>query len=367
MPAVAALPIQVKRTAVRSPITKSVIAQRNEWIDYVSASDDKLRSIFADVASAVIDRVEAGTVDGKLDVSALPKIIDTVSTQLAAARPRIVQRINAMMAKSVDYGIKSGMAGAHAATGGHSKAGLGSAFVGKDGRIRKHDARQEVFTDSKWAAIRARALTDLQRVLPQRRDVTECRCGNPAHRHGNVIQLHEAMPSPGAQSLSERVWDLSNGVEKQIRQAVTASVVQGTPAARLAQAIRGYLNEPDRLYRRVRTASGALRLSAAARAYNPGAGVYRSAFKNAMRLSRTEMTRAFTEGTLRYGASKSWITGYIFRNGDANPCEECDALDGRYYSKADADGIIPVHPHCFCYLETVTDENEEAAKAGDLQ
>lgn len=47
----------------------------------------------------------------------------------------------------------------------------------------------------------------------------------------------------------------------------------------------------ERLYRRVRGADGKLHLSKAAKAYHPSQGVYRSSYKNAMRLTRTECNK----------------------------------------------------------------------------
>jgi len=102
------------------------------------------------------------------------------------------------------------------------------------------------------------------------------------------------------------------------------------------------------LFRRVRV-NGKLVLSEPAKAYTPGRGVYRSAYKNAMRLARTEMARAYSEGTIRYGQSKDWIDGWIWRNGgpaEDIPCQE----DGTFFPKSDPP-TIPVHPNCMCFLE----------------
>jgi hypothetical protein len=67
----------------------------------------------------------------------------------------------------------------------------------------------------------------------------------------------------------------------------------GTPAIETAQELKQYLKYPDRLFRRVRDKHGALHLSKAAAAFNPGRGVYRSSFKNARRLTATETNMAY--------------------------------------------------------------------------
>lgn len=95
----------------------------------------------------------------------------------------------------------------------------------------------------------------------------------------------------------------------------------------------------------------------------PGRGVYRSAWKNVLRVMRTETNRAFREGAQLYAQGKTWAKGMKFNLSSAHPEPDiCDDL-------ADQDsglgpGVYPVgsaptspHPHCFCYLTVeLTDE-----------
>lgn len=67
----------------------------------------------------------------------------------------------------------------------------------------------------------------------------------------------------------------------------------GKSANYLISDVRKYLKNPDALFRRVRDKHGNLRLSKAAKAYHPVRGVYRSAYKNALRLTATETNMAY--------------------------------------------------------------------------
>ena len=62
---------------------------------------------------------------------------------------------------------------------------------------------------------------------------------------------------------------------------------------RMSRDVCGYLRNPDKLFRRVRDKHGNLRLSKAAKAYHPGRGVYRSSYRNALRLTATENNMAY--------------------------------------------------------------------------
>ena len=63
--------------------------------------------------------------------------------------------------------------------------------------------------------------------------------------------------------------------------------------ADLSRDVRQYLKYHNKLFRRVRDKDGVLRLSKAAAAFHPGRGVYRSSYKNALRLTATENNIAY--------------------------------------------------------------------------
>ena len=95
------------------------------------------------------------------------------------------------------------------------------------------------------------------------------------HRAKSLISFTMSKNSSGGGN----VW-----IKGQIEDALQFAIIDGKSASELSRDIRKYLQEPDRLYRRVRDAeTGELKLSKAAKEYHPGQGVYRSSYKNAMR------------------------------------------------------------------------------------
>lgn len=164
-------------------------------------------------------------------------------------------------------------------------------------------------------------------------------------------------------TLSERVWDYSEQFEELIELALSVGLTEGRSAAQISRDIRAYLNNPDKLFRRVRDQYGNLVLSKAAKAYHPGQGVYRSSYQNAMRLARTEINSAYRESDYRRWQRLNFIVGYEvktsnshtqwledewiprFAEGEA-PEEICDALEGKYPKDFK---FIGWHPNCKCY------------------
>ena len=164
-------------------------------------------------------------------------------------------------------------------------------------------------------------------------------------------------------TLSERVWDYSKQLQKQIELSLSVGISEGRSAANISRDVRIYLNEPDKLFRRVRDAFGNLTLSKAAQAYHPGQGVYRSSYQNAMRMARTEINGAYREADHIRWQQLDFIVGYEvktskshaawlakfwyprFKKGRA-PLEICDAMEGKYPKSFK---FIGWHPNCRCY------------------
>src|SRR5690606_36428057 len=115
----------------------------------------------------------------------------------------------------------------------------------------------------------------------------------------------------------------------------------------LATQQKQYLIEPDRLYRRVRDLDGKLVLSKAAKEYNPGRGIYRSSYKNAMRLARTETNMAYREADNTRYATSQILLGYEVRLSANHPRYDiCDHLKGEYPKDFK---FVGWHPQCMCY------------------
>lgn len=170
-------------------------------------------------------------------------------------------------------------------------------------------------------------------------------------------------------SLSDRVWRVVDGFAREVEAAATEAIGNGTPAERLATSIKQHLNEPNRLYRRVRGPGGKLRISKAA-AYHPGRGVYRSSFMNARRLAVTETNMAYRAADFERWKQMDFVVGIEIRLSNNHNCKGvpngtfrdiCDELAGRYPKEFKFTGW---HPHCRCHAVPILKRPEEMASDG---
>lgn len=150
-------------------------------------------------------------------------------------------------------------------------------------------------------------------------------------------------------NLSKRVWKLTEQFKQELELAIDVALSDGRSAAELSRDVRNYLNEPNKLFRRVRNKkTGKLQLSKAAKAYHPGRGVYRSSYKNAMRLARTETNMAYREADhLRY-QQLDFVLGFEVHLSNNHPVRDiCDDLKGKYPKGFK---YVGWHPHCRCFV-----------------
>lgn len=162
-------------------------------------------------------------------------------------------------------------------------------------------------------------------------------------------------------NLSDKVWKYTEQLKGELELALNVSIGEGLSAQRLSQRVRGYLIRPDKLFRRVRDKkSHLLKLSKAAKAFHPGRGVYRSAYKNAMRLARTETNMAYRTADCDRWQALDFVIGYEVKTaGGANVCKACEALAGKYPKAFKFTGW---HPHCRCYMIPITAQGDDWEK-----
>ncbi len=160
--------------------------------------------------------------------------------------------------------------------------------------------------------------------------------------------------------LSARVWRNTQQVRQELELALDVGLKDGISAANLSRSVRRYLNDPDRLYRRVRDERGELRLSQKAKAYHPGQGVYRSSYKNAIRLTRTETNMAYrTADHLRW-STMDFVSGIQVKlSNNPNHCPVCVQLQGKYPKDFK---FIGWHPQCRCYAVPALISNKQFDK-----
>lgn len=132
---------------------------------------------------------------------------------------------------------------------------------------------------------------------------------------------------------SDRIWNVSSKVIPEMDIFIQNAIKEGKSAAELGRELRKFMNEPERIFRRVRNKkTGELELSETAKKYHPGQGVYRSSVKNAERLTRTEINVAYRYSEWLAYQSNELIIGYriLVSNNPENRCQTCVDLQGTY-------------------------------------
>lgn len=163
-------------------------------------------------------------------------------------------------------------------------------------------------------------------------------------------------------NLSDRVWKMTKQFKQELELALEMGLGEGKSAAVLSKDVRQYLNEPHKLFRRVRDKKGQLRLSKAAAAYHPGTGVYRSSYMNALRLTATENNIAYRTSDYDRWQQMDFVTGIQIKLSNNHTLngkpfvDICDHLKG-YYPKDFK--FVGWHPFCRCIaVPKLADEDE---------
>lgn len=161
----------------------------------------------------------------------------------------------------------------------------------------------------------------------------------------------------GGLNLSEKIWNYTNQFKGDLEMALDIGIGDGRSAAELSRDVRSYLNEPEKLFRRVRDKHGVLQLSKNAKKYSPGPGQYRSSYKNAMRLARTEVNMAYRESDYQKNQQLDFVVGFkVVRSNHEFDCVVCNSLKGNYPKTFK---FVGWHPQCRCHVEDILATEEE--------
>lgn len=158
-------------------------------------------------------------------------------------------------------------------------------------------------------------------------------------------------------NLSDRVWRYTQQFKGEIEMGLDLGLREGKSAEEMGRDLRQYLQQPDKLFRRVRDEHGQLHLSKRAAAYHPGAGVYRSSRANALRLTRTELNIAYRTADFTRWQQLDFVVGIEIRLSNNHPCHDiCDILAGKYPKDFKFTGW---HPQCMCHAVSILKTVEE--------
>ena len=184
---------------------------------------------------------------------------------------------------------------------------------------------------------------------------------NANERHLEALKAFQQRKTNGM-NLSDRVWNYTDQFRQELELALDIGIGEGRSAAELSRDVRRYLNEPERLFRRVRDKHGNLALSQAAKAYHPGQGAYRSSFKNARRLTATETNIAYRKADNMRWRELDIVVGFeikLSNNHTLNGVpfvDICDDLAGKYPKTFVFTGW---HPLCRCFAKSILITDEE--------
>lgn len=205
-------------------------------------------------------------------------------------------------------------------------------------------------------------------------------------------------------NLSQRVWAIAGNAKQDMEVALDLALGQGVDAGELSRTVRKYLQEPDMLFRRFRyreqepvlddkgnpvldkngkpvmqgkvdedgnpvygrkwkrrhydKATGSFYwVDDSPHNYHTGRGVYRSSYKNAMRLARTETNMAYRAADCERWKQLEFVRGFRVVLSKNHPVDDiCNLLSADSENDTSGKGEYPKgfvfkgwHPHCFCY------------------
>jgi len=161
----------------------------------------------------------------------------------------------------------------------------------------------------------------------------------------------------GTETLSSSIWEYAAQLRGELKIHLGIGLANGDSASVISRRIRQYLKDPEALFRRVRDDKGRLVASKAMKANAPGQGRYNSAFKNAMRLARTNTNQAYLYADhLRWMQLDMVIGVKISLSAQHKVYDICDELVGIYPKTYIWVGW---HPQCLCHAVAVMMPKED--------
>ena len=182
-------------------------------------------------------------------------------------------------------------------------------------------------------------------------------------------------------NLSQKVWRYTGQYREELENSLDLAMGEGVSANQLATKITQYLQDPDRFYRRFRVKTGEDEngnsvfgrvwkrriydketesykwIDDNPKKYHPGQGVYRSSYRNAQRLARTETNIAYRTADYERWQELDFVVGIEIKLSNNHPVYDiCDELKGVYPKDFKWRGW---HPNCRCHQVPILATEEE--------
>ena len=164
----------------------------------------------------------------------------------------------------------------------------------------------------------------------------------------------------GTETLSESIWQIADQLRGELKIHLGIGLANGDSAQVISRRIRQYLKDPNALFRRVRDSKGRLIASKAMIENAPGQGVYNSAFKNAMRVARTNTNQAYLLADHERWLKLPMVIGVKIslsaQHPEYNYPEICEIMEGIYPKEFNFPGW---HPQCLCHAVAILMPRED--------
>jgi hypothetical protein len=181
-------------------------------------------------------------------------------------------------------------------------------------------------------------------------------------RNKEAMDAFFSRKGKGGFSLSTRVWKCTGRFKEELQACIDLALGEGVGANKLASKVKMYLNNSDSFYRRFKTKEGYVWkrrifdketnsykwINDKPSKYHPGRGIYRSAYRNAQRLTRTETNMAYRTADYERWQTMDFVRGISIKLSNNHPVVDiCDTLAGDYPKDFKWTGW---HPNCYCYM-----------------
>jgi hypothetical protein len=308
-------------------IARRIRLQRVALFALVRKGDDRIQETFG----TMLDQIDLKLNSTELTIPRIKYLKTVVHREIVMVRRQLLKDATDHIWEAITMGIKN----------------MGEAIkpILRDNKTQ--ESMRETLDDI--ALIEGRLTLGVHSKLANRTDGTVDTGSDKWQSIMDKIYTAIAKDHLSGMTLSQRIWDLTDRAESDIVRQISTGIGQGKSARDIAKGIRDYTNGEGR------------------EMFASGPGIYSSPMKNAMRIARTEINRAYTQATASWAENKPWIEGIQptlspTHDGD----DECDELAaGPALSPEEFAGAIPAHPHCLCTGTFVINEDYLTQAAPD--
>jgi len=325
----------------RSDLARRNRVERLRWFNMIKEGEKNIKDLFTALGIRIGDYIEK---HGD-NPNAIPRVTNKISDEMKEFRRELSKIVNGTIRRTPKLALKikgdavkpimkKGLKEAVEETGTAISVGGTAVTIATKGK-----ELLDKFKPGFKLIVKKRLAT--RRVAPKVSSLKWQRAQKRVLK--NVLKKNITGQTP-----TRRIWDLAQGMEQIMRREVASGIMKGTSAQRLAKQIKKYTSPA-----KIKTQFDA----------GMGQGVYKTPFKNAVRIARTEANRAYSKASAEFAKTKPWVTGIQINvsAGATDHCDYCIAMNGTTYTVQEFEelvdsGAFPFHPQCMCYETEIIDD-----------